>query len=558
MKKIRCAIYTRKSSEDGLEQEFNSLDAQYEACAAYIASQKAEGWVLLPERYDDGGLSGGSMERPGLQRLLSDIDRGAVDQILVYKIDRLTRSLADFAKMVERLDAAGTSFVSVTQSFNTATSMGRLTLNMLLSFAQFEREVTAERIRDKIAASKRKGLWMGATVPLGYAADGRSLKIAEPDAEVIRTIYGLYLKHRNTRVVKEAVDALGLKTPVRTLISGRVKGGAPFSYGHIHYILTNPVYAGRIRHHAKVYPGQHPPLIDPEVWDSIQEQLRSDAAKGRTFTKRNRKGARASASPLAGKIFDQTGDRLTPSHSKTAKGRKLRYYVSHRLVRGTAPSDPSGWRLPASELEGKVADLIKVHLNKPEVRASIMVDATTDETAMIATRLSRLVTVDVAADKDALRQCLELVARIDIAPGDIRITLSGDHLAHDLDVDATRINEDLLTITSAFQHRKRGVETKLIIGDAQPEIDATLLRNIARAHRYFDLVRSGKTFAEIAETEGVSKRRVQQLIELAFLAPDVIRAVREGRQPVGMTSDWLKRHGFSPIWTEQRQVFEVL
>jgi DNA invertase Pin-like site-specific DNA recombinase len=558
MKQVRCAIYTRKSSEEGLEQEFNSLDAQYEACAAYITSQKAEGWVLLPERYDDGGLSGGSMERPGLQRLLADIDRGAVDQILVYKIDRLTRSLADFAKMVERLDAAGTSFVSVTQSFNTATSMGRLTLNMLLSFAQFEREVTAERIRDKIAASKKKGLWMGATVPLGYAADGRSLKITEPDAEVIRRIYELYLKHRNTRVVKEAVHALGLKTPVRTLISGRVKGGALFSYGHIHYILTNPVYAGRIRHHAKVYPGQHPPLIDPEVWDRIQDQLRSDAAKGRTFTKRNRNGAKASASPLVGKIYDQTGDRLTPSHSKTAKGRKLRYYVSHRLVRGTAPRDPSGWRLPAAELEDKTTDLIRQHLSKPEVLAGILRDATADETAGVGSRLSQLTEGDSADVKGAKRHCLILIDRIDIAPGAIRITLSGEHLANHLDVDATRIIEDLLLITAPFQHRKRGVETKLIIGDAQPEIDATLLRNIARAHRYFDLVRSGKTFADIAETEGVSKRRVQQLIELAFLAPDVIRAVREGRQPVGMTSDWLKRHAFSPIWTEQRDAFATL
>ncbi|MDU8945963.1 recombinase family protein [Ovoidimarina sediminis] len=558
MKKIRCAIYTRKSSEDGLEQEFNSLDAQYEACAAYIASQKAEGWVLLPERYDDGGLSGGSMERPGLQRLLADIDRGAVDQILVYKIDRLTRSLADFAKMVERLDAAGTSFVSVTQSFNTATSMGRLTLNMLLSFAQFEREVTAERIRDKIAASKRKGLWMGATVPLGYAADGRSLKIAEPDAEVIRTIYDLYLKHRNTRFVKEAVDALGLKTPIRTLISGRVKGGAPFSYGHIHYILTNPVYAGRIRHHAKVYPGQHPPLIAPELWDSIQDQLQGDAAKDRTFTKRNRKGAKVSASPLAGKIVDQTGDRLTPSHSKTANGRKLRYYVSHRLVRGTAPRDPSGWRLPATELEAKVADLIRGHLKTPEAHASILVNATTDETARIATRLSRLTTVETAADKDAKCPCFKLVERIEIKPGEIGIALSAEHLARHLEVDAARINEDLLSFAAQFRHRKRGVETRLIIGDAQPEIDTTLLRNIARAHRYFDLVRSGKTFAEIANAEGVSKRRVQQLIELAFLAPDVIRAVREGRQPVGMTSDRLKRYAFSPIWSEQRDGFAAL
>ncbi|NNE51906.1 MAG: recombinase family protein [Sulfitobacter sp.] len=558
MNRIRCAIYTRKSSEEGLEQEFNSLDAQYEACAAYIASQKAEGWVLLPERYDDGGISGGSMERPGLQRLLADIDRGAVDQILVYKIDRLTRSLADFAKMVERLDAAGTSFVSVTQSFNTATSMGRLTLNMLLSFAQFEREVTAERIRDKIAASKKKGLWMGATVPLGYAADGRSLKIAEPDAEVIRTIYDLYLKHRNTRTVKEAVDALGLKTPVRTLISGRVKGGAAFSYGHVHYILSNPVYAGRIRHHANVYPGQHPPLIAPEVWDSIQDQLQSNAVKGRTFTKRNRSGTRASVSPLAGKIYDQTGDRLTPSHSKTAKGRKLRYYVSHRLVRGTAPRDPAGWRLPAPELEDKVADLIRRHLNRPDVRASIICNATADETAAIGKRLAGLTTTSPDTAAEAKRLCLGLVDRIDIAPGDIRIGLSEQQLTQHLEVDPARIDETQLTIRSPFQHRKRGVETKLLIGDAAPDIDVTLLRNIARAHRYFDLVKSGRTFSEIADTEGVSKRRVQQLIELAFLAPDVIRAVREGRQPVGLTSDWLKRHAFSPIWSEQRDAFAAL
>src|SRR6056297_2234286 len=215
----RCAVYTRKSTEEGLEQDFNSLDAQREACAAFIESQRAEGWILLPERYDDGGLSGGTLERPALERLLSAIDEGHVDQILVYKIDRLTRSLADFAKIVERLDAAGASFVSVTQSFNTATSMGRLTLNMLLSFAQFEREVTAERIRDKIAASKKKGLWMGATVPLGYAPDGRSLKVTEPDADVIRTIFDLYLEHRNVRMVKEAVDAEGLKTPVRKYVS---------------------------------------------------------------------------------------------------------------------------------------------------------------------------------------------------------------------------------------------------------------------------------------------------------------------------------------------------
>lgn len=558
MNKIRCAIYTRKSSEDGLEQEFNSLDAQYEACAAYITSQKAEGWVLLPERYDDGGISGGTLERPGLQRLLADIDRGTVDQILVYKIDRLTRSLADFAKMVDRLDAAGTSFVSVTQSFNTATSMGRLTLNMLLSFAQFEREVTAERIRDKIAASKKKGLWMGATVPLGYAADGRSLKIAEPDAAVIRKIYDLYRKHLNVRLIKEVVDAKGLKTPVRTLISGRVKGGAAFSYGHIHYILTNPVYAGRIRHHANVYPGLHPPLISPEVWDGIQEQLKSDATKGRTFTRRNRNGAKPSVSKLAGKIFDQTGDRLTPSHTKTSKGRRLRYYVSHRLVRGTAPRDPSGWRLPAPELEEKVAGLIRRHMSSPEFRAGLFLDATTEETAALDLRVSSLDDPDPGTSDTAEDAHLALADRIDISPGRIRISISAEHLSGLLDVDQIRVAEDLLEITSSFQHRKRGVETKLIIGDETADIDKTLLRNIGRAHQYFDLVCSGKTLGEVAEIEGVTKRRIQQLIELAFLAPDVIRSVWEGRQPVGLTSDWLMRHAFTPVWSEQRDQFSTL
>jgi site-specific DNA recombinase len=215
MKKIRCAIYTRKSSEEGLEQEFNSLHAQREACVSYIASQKHEGWVLLPDHYDDGGISGGTLERAGLQRLLRDVDEGLVDQIVVYKIDRLTRSLADFAKLVERLDAADASFVSVTQSFNTATSMGRLTLNVLLSFAQFEREVTAERIRDKIAASKKKGLWMGGTIPLGYEPDGRTLKIVEDEARTVRTLFDLYLEHGSVKAVKRHADRMGLRTKAR-------------------------------------------------------------------------------------------------------------------------------------------------------------------------------------------------------------------------------------------------------------------------------------------------------------------------------------------------------
>ena len=302
MKKIRCAIYTRKSAEEGLEQEFNSLDAQREACAAYVASQKAEGWVLLPTVYEDAGLSGGTLERPGLQRLLDDIDAGLVDQIVVYKVDRLTRSLSDFAKLVERLEAAGAVFVSVTQSFNTATSMGRLTLHMLLSFAQFEREVTAERIRDKVAASKRKGLWMGGRVPLGYEKDGRTLCINEAEAETVRTLYALYRKHETLRQVKAEADRLRLRTKQRFTADGTRTGGLPFRRGHLHCLLTNPLYAGRIRHQRRVYEGQHPSIIAPELWDAVQTQLQAGAAKPR---RRTTKG-RAARSPLALKASSST------------------------------------------------------------------------------------------------------------------------------------------------------------------------------------------------------------------------------------------------------------
>ena len=558
MKKIRCAIYTRKSSEEGLEQEFNSLDAQREACSAYVTSQKAEGWVLLPEQYDDGGISGGTMERPALQRLLKDIDQGTVDQILVYKIGRLTRSLADFSKIVDRLDGAGASFVSVTQSFNTATSMGRLTLNMLLSFAQFEREVTAERIRDKIAASKKKGLWMGGNVPLGYESDGRTLKVKEPDAQIIRTLYDLYKKHQNIRATKEDADRLRLRTAIRTLSSGRTKGGTEFSFGHIYHLLTNPIYAGRIRHKANVYPGQHPAIIEPDAWDALQEQLQAGAVKSRSASGRNRSGGRKSVSLLTGKIFDQTGDRLTPSHTKTAKGRRLRYYVSHRLIRSTGPKDPSGWRLPGPELETLVCELVARHLKALEFRANIVADASVDELATIDEQMVAVASKDQDGCHEPRRTLLNLVGRVDIAQGKIRTTLVPDQVAAALLVEPERISEGRLNITSEFQHRKRGVETKLILENTPTLRDETLFKNIGLAHRYFELIRSGKTYSEIAEAEGASKRRVQQLVELAFLAPDVIRDAFEGRQATGMTSEWLARHSFPPIWQDQREMFRSL
>src|SRR6266480_3263229 len=281
----RCAIYTRKSSEEGLEQEFNSLQAQSEACKAYISSQRHEGWVLARTRYDDGGFSGGNIERPALQRLLADIREGRIDIIVVYKVDRLTRSLADFARLVEIFDAQGVSFVSVTQQFNTTSSMGRLTLNVLLSFAQFEREVTGERIRDKIAASKKKGMWTGGNVPLGYDASERTLIVNPVEAETVRCIFALYRRLGCVRRVKEEADRLGLRTKCGTTANGTERGGKPFSRGHLYTLLSNPIYTGRIAHKGQLYPGQHPALIEDETWSAVRNQLAGNAHDHRRKTK---------------------------------------------------------------------------------------------------------------------------------------------------------------------------------------------------------------------------------------------------------------------------------
>ncbi|MCV2874208.1 recombinase family protein [Defluviimonas sp. WL0050] len=546
MKKIRCAIYTRKSSEEGLEQEFNSLHAQREACAAYVASQKAEGWVLLPTQYDDGGISGGTLERPAMQQLLADIDGGLVDQIVVYKIDRLTRSLADFAKIVERLDAAGASFVSVTQSFNTATSMGRLTLNMLLSFAQFEREVTAERIRDKIAASKRKGLWMGGYVPLGYDADGRTLKINPEEAKAVRTLYDLYRDYGTIREVKVAAAVLSLRSKSRTNAGGRMQGGIPFDRGHIHHILTNPLYAGKIRHKGQVHDGQHPAIIDPDVWRAVQAQLTVEARKPRA------RKASSTRSLLCGKIYDETGDRFTPSHSRTRAGARLRYYISHRLAARSGEAGVSGWRLPAEELEARVESIVRDLLADASVPARLVTAPDTDE---IATLRSRLVELSGEAGRADL---LNLIGRIDIVPGHLMLELDAAALAGHLALDVDRLDADALAKSVPFQLRKRGVETKLVLADAPAGRDDTLVRNIARAHHWFGQLRAGRSFDEIAESEGTSRRRVQQMIDLAFLAPDIIRDVLDGKQPIGFTSDWCLRHELPSDWSEQRTLLASL
>ena len=552
MRKIRCAIYTRKSSEDGLEQEFNSLDAQREACAAYVTSQKAEGWVLLPEHFDDGGISGGTLDRPALQRLLTAIDEARVDQIIVYKIDRLTRSLSDFSKIVDRLDGAGASFVSVTQSFNTATSMGRLTLNMLLSFAQFEREVTAERIRDKIAASKRKGLWMGGSVPLGYDADGRTLKINAAEAQTVRNLYDLYISHGTIRAVKEEAARLKLRSKKRCSPSGKTTGGTAFDRGHLYQILTNPIYAGRIRHKKLIYDGQHPAIIAPGIWGEVQDRLQAAAARPRRIT-----GKIGTMSPLAGKLFDETGDRFTPTHTKTRSGKRLRYYVSHRLIKQSGEKDITGWRLPAKPLEDMVGRLVLKTLTAPGFVPLLLPEAAASD--MTHHQIAIRNYIGAKGDPDIVgREIYMLINRIDLMPGNIALLLDAPKLAEILSPEKSELNEDALHISSPFQHRKRGVETRLVLADDPKSRDEVLIHNIARAQAWFEQIKAGKIFAEIAAEQKTSKRRVQQMIDLAFLAPDIVRDVLEGSNPIGLTSDWLFRHDLPGRWTEQRALVATL
>ena len=535
----RCAIYTRKSSEEGLEQDFNSLDAQREACEAYIKSQKSEGWKPVRTQYDDGGFSGGNLERPALTRLLTDIEAGKIDTVVVYKVDRLTRALADFAKIVEILDAHRVTFVSVTQQFNTTTSMGRLTLNMLLSFAQFEREVTGERIRDKIAASKRKGLWMGGHVPLGYEAKGRTLKINQKEADTIRILFKLYLKLGSVRLLMEEANRLGLRSKVRQKAGQKMRGGRPLGRGCLYHLLSNPIYFGRIPHHGDSYEGQHPAIIDPETWDAVQKQLATQAPA------QSSPPSRKSLSPLQGKLFDESGTSLTPSHT-VKSGRRYRYYVSR--PRPTAPDatsvddSRSTWRLAAGEIERFVETVVSKLLASPHD----------------LTRLARAAGLEELSIPALLDQAerwigvpLDLVERVDLSATEITLHLALSPLLEGENV--------VLRHVVPARVRKRGVERRLVPhGDPgvarRNGVDPALLKVIARARRWFEDLSSGRatSFKEIAEADGVSEQYVGKLIPLAFLAPKIVEKIVSGGQPGDLSAeDLTKRVDLPPSWDDQ-------
>jgi DNA invertase Pin-like site-specific DNA recombinase len=517
-KTVRCAIYTRVSTDQGLEQDFNSLDAQYEASQAYIKSQAHAGWTLLRAKYDDGGFSGGNTDRPALQRLLDDVRAGTIDVIVVYKVDRLTRSLADFAKLVELFDQNDVSFVSVTQQFNTTTSMGRLTLNVLLSFAQFEREVTAERIRDKISASKRKGLWVGGMAPLGYDTKDRKITVNEAEAERVRDIFHSYVRLGSLNLVMADLRKRGIVTKVRTLKTGETVGGIPFTRGPLAHLLRNRFYIGEVAFKGEILKGEQPAIIDRDLFDTVQAKLKEQ---------QNNHTARRMQSEalLIGRIFDDHGNRMSPSHVRK-RGVKYRYYLSAVLLNGMVDRAGSVHRVPAEEIEKLVIKSVREHLN---------VEQSIDDRALFYRHVSR---VEIKSD--------EVVV----------------HIAEFQEIKAKGqqpSDSKALRIPWQKAQSKRGREI-LVPEDAQPqharpirsENRATLVASIARGRRWLnELTNDAKATAEsIAKREGCSARKVNMTISLAFLAPDLVSAAIEGRLPHGMgvtrladlPAEWSRQH----------------
>jgi len=494
---VRCAIYTRVSDDQGLEQDFNSLDAQYDASQSYIRSQAHAGWTLISGKYADGGFTGGDIDRPALQRLLDDVRSGKVDVILVYKVDRLTRSLADFAKLVELFDQHNVSFVSVTQQFNTTTSMGRLTLNILLSFAQFEREVTSERIRDKIAASKRKGLWVGGMVPLGYDAKDRKIWVNEEEAERVRIIFRRYLELGSLAHLMGDLRRQGIVTKLRTLRSGKTVGGVPFTRGGMSYLLRNRFYLGEVAFKGEVLPGEQLAILDRELFDAVQVKLSEQ--------KNNHQTLRTSSNALLmGRLFDDRGNGMTPSHT-CKQGVRYRYYLSSGLLQGQAERPGSVHRVAATEIENVVIQSVRDHVKPPEaVEDRGLVEAYVER---VEIRLDRLI-VGLNQPKAA-----------DGSQPEGTNTL---HIPWSKTAPTRR--REILLPADPSQQRPRPIRS---------ETKTTLIAAIAQGRRWLkELIEDpAATTESIATGAACSVRKVNMTISLAFLAPDLVKAAIDGHLP---------------------------
>lgn len=527
--KTRCAIYTRKSTEEGLDQAFNSLHAQREACEAYVTSQAGEGWIALPTQYDDGGFSGGNMCRPGLRQLLADVDAGRVDTVVVYKIDRLTRALSDFARIVERLDQAKASFVSVTQSFNTTTSMGRLTLNVLLSFAQFEREVTGERIRDKIALSKKKGMWMGGVPPLGYDLPTdpttRALVVNLADAERVRALFRLYLDLGTVAAVEQRVTADGWLTRERLSRRGVRSGGVPYSRGMLFHLLKNRIYIGEIVHGDASMPGLHAPIIDRPLFDQVQKQLADHSVT------RADRPLRSAELLLKGKLFDADGHPMSPSFGYGRGGKVYRYYVSsplqvghkHKVDRGRAIR-----RVTAEAIHGVVCTAVGSRLD---------------------------------GSPDDIRSVAGAIRRIEILAEDVRVVLIADRLTPAGRKGlASSSSEDLVLVVPVRCKLRGGrVDQLLPPGSERKRVrrDPTLIRGLQQAHRLAKLMgwRAGDGSIVDARMKQPDSAYERKLVRLAFLAPDIQRAILAGQQSPDLTLARLLHEAMPTDWPEQRRAF---
>lgn len=523
--KLRCAIYTRKSSEEGLDQDYNSLHAQRDACEAYIKSQAGEGWITLKTAYDDGGVSGGTMERAGLKALLADIAARKIDVVVVYKVDRLTRALGDFARIVEVFDQHGVSFVSVTQAFNTTTSMGRLTLNVLLSFAQFEREVTGERIRDKIRASKQKGMWMGGNPPLGYDPKGRALEVNETEAELVRHIFDRYLVLRSVGLLWAELNAQGRVSKAWTTTKGRAMGGLPFDRGAISHILKNPTYIGLIPHKDQAYPGNHKPIVDRDVFDRVQAELLLRTRKIALSTRQRDHGAL-----LKGRLFDTDGVSMTPTTARGKSGQIFRYYVSSTVQRNRpTPGSPDAIRrVPARALE-----------------------------ALIRQTASRL----LHGDADAT----QTIARVEIYPRALHIgfdpkqvgsgrrerELAFDAAAGRLELGETWIEEGgLWWLRCKRVMSFRGGKVHITEGGVLPNrFDPILSKGLRRAHELLERYTDAYGYVSSAPDNAYER----MLIRMAFLAPDLQSSILDGSQPGALNLETLRRQPVPLCWDDQRE-----
>lgn len=530
---VRCAIYTRKSSEEGLDQSFNSLHAQREACEAYVLSQKHEGWQVLPAHYDDGGFSGGNMERPGLKKLLADIAAGKVDTVVVYKVDRLTRSLSDFARIVESFDGKGVSFVSVTQQFNTTSSMGRLTLNVLLSFAQFEREVTGERIRDKVAASKKKGMWMGGAVPLGYDIENRQLIINPQEADTVRHIFNRYLALRSVTTLQEELEKSKIRSKHRISSTGRVWGGKVLSRGTIYHLLSSPVYIGKTAHKGVLYVGQHKSIIDAETWKRTQDLLKENG-----IIRRNRKNL-PSGRMLHGKLATESGILYTPTHAAKG-GRRYFYYTLTR--KEACRANTSIRRLPAIEIETRVLASIGALLTD-SVRLAKHYPALAVRDTKLLTSAGRYKATMLAegSSKEKSEFLQKVSSRVLVLPSELHIYLDKADLELELlnrkdDSDA----EGSILLQEPFQFARRGSEVRLILESREAQAEEcipSLVRVVSQAKTWYEWIVTGQVcrMRELAKKAGLNRHHTSRMFPLVNLSPQLTEAVLKGDHPPTLT-----------------------